>query len=129
MNEQSANLIDGVMTIGVPVTDQDRALQFYLDKLGFEKRRDFHGQQVGGRWIEVAPPEATVTIALVATREGMPAGVQTGIRLQTRDAAAVHAGLQARGVEAGELLRWPGVPPMFELRDQDGNGLTIIQGA
>ncbi len=32
--------IIGVGTVGVPVTDQDRALEFYVDKLGFEKRRD-----------------------------------------------------------------------------------------
>ncbi len=127
MNEKSANLIDGVMTIGVPVTDQDRATEFYLDKLGFEKRRDVPAQQLGGRWIEVAPRGATVTIALVPTREGLPAGVQTGVRLQTRDAASVHGALQARGVEVGELLRWPGVPPMFELHDQDGNGLEVVQ--
>ena len=36
MNEQTPSLIDDVMTIGVPVTDQDRALGFYLDRLGFE---------------------------------------------------------------------------------------------
>lgn len=127
MNEQSANLIDGVMTIGVPVTDQDRALEFYLDKLGFEKRRDVPVQQFGGRWIEVAPPGAAVSIALIPAREGVPAGVQTGVRFGTSDATAVHAELQSRGVEVGELLRWPGVPPMFVLNDQDGNGLEIVQ--
>jgi len=68
-----------------------------------------------------------VTIALVPAREGAPTGVQTGIRLKTGDAAAVHADLQARGVEVGELLHWPGVPPMFELHDQDGNRLEIVQ--
>ena len=127
MTEQRPQLIDDVMAIGVPVSDQDRALAFYQDTLGFEKRRDFPAQQVGGRWIEVAPASATVTIALVQAREGAPVGVETGIRLTTRDAGAVHQDLQARGVEVGELLRWPGVPPMFNLRDQDGNGLTIIQ--
>jgi catechol 2,3-dioxygenase-like lactoylglutathione lyase family enzyme len=129
MNEQSANPITDVMTIGVPVTDQDGALEFYLEKLGFEKRRDFPAQQFGGRWIEVAPHGATVTIALVPTREGVPTGIQTGIRLKTGDAAAVHAELQGRGVEVGELLRWPGVPPMFDLQDQDGNGLEIVEAA
>ena len=70
-----------------------------------------------------------MTIALVPAREESPAGVQTGIRLKTGDAAAVHAELQARGVEVGELLRWPGVPAMFALRDQDGNRLEIVGGA
>jgi lactoylglutathione lyase len=123
------NTIGDVLTIGVPVSDQDRALEFYLDRLGFEKRRDVPVPQFGGRWIEVAPAGATVTLALVPARENAPAGVQTGIRLKTGDAAAVHAELESRGVEVGELLRWPGVPPMFVLRDQDGNGLEIVEAA
>ena len=121
--------IDDVLTIGVPVSDQDRALQFYLHQLGFEKRRDVPVPQFGGRWIEVAPTGATVTLALVPARENTPAGVQTGIRLKTGDAAAVHSELQARGVEVGELLRWPGVPAMFTLHDQDGNRLEIVEAA
>jgi lactoylglutathione lyase len=123
------NTIGDVLTIGVPVSDQDRALEFYLDRLGFEKRRDVPVPQFGGRWIEVAPAGAPVTLALVPARENAPAGVQTGIRLKTGDAAAVHAELESRGVEVGELLRWPGVPPMFVLRDQDGNGLEIVEAA
>jgi catechol 2,3-dioxygenase-like lactoylglutathione lyase family enzyme len=129
MSEQTPTSIHDVMTIGVPVTDQDRALEFYLQRLGFEKRRDVPVQQFGGRWIEVAPRGATVTIALVPAREGIPAGVETGIRLATKDAAGVHTDLQARGVDVGELLRWPGVPPMFAVHDQDGNGLEIVEAA
>jgi catechol 2,3-dioxygenase-like lactoylglutathione lyase family enzyme len=121
--------IGDVLTIGVPVSDQDRALQFYLDRLGFEKRRDVPVPQFGGRWIEVAPAGATVTIALVPARDQAPAGVQTGIRLKTADAAAVHSELQERGVEVGELLRWPGVPPMFVVNDQDGNSLEIVEAS
>jgi catechol 2,3-dioxygenase-like lactoylglutathione lyase family enzyme len=128
MNEQTTT-IDDVLTIGIPVSDQDRALQFYLDQLGFEKRRDVPVPQFGGRWIEVAPTGASVTIALVPAREETPAGVQTGIRLKTRDAAAVHSELHERGVEVGELLRWPGVPAMFALLDQDGNRLEIVEAA
>jgi hypothetical protein len=70
-----------------------------------------------------------MTIALMPPREGVPTGVETGIRLTTADAAAVHADLQARGVDVGELMRWPGVPVMFAVRDQDGNGLEIVQAA
>lgn len=125
MNEQTP--ITDVMTIAIPVADQDLALEFYLDALGFEKRRDVPLAQFGGRWIEVAPPNATVTIALVPAGETRSAGGETGLRLRAGDAAAVHAQLQARGVDVGELLRWPGVPPMFTFRDQDGNGLAIVQ--
>jgi lactoylglutathione lyase len=118
--------ITDVLTIGVPVTDQGRALEFYTDKLGFEIRRDAPLPQ-SGRWIEVAPPGARITLALVPAADGVPAGVQTGIRLGTGDAAALHADLEANAVEVDELLRWPGIPPMFAVRDQDGNRLTIVE--
>lgn len=79
------------------------------------------------RWIEVAPPAAAITVALVQARDGVPAGVETGLRLATSDVDGAHADLRARGVHVDEVLRWPGVPPMFALRDQDGNGLTIVE--
>jgi lactoylglutathione lyase len=127
MSSQQNNIsISDVRTVGVPVTDQDRALEFYLGKLGFAKRLDV-SFGAGGRWIEVAPAGAATTIALVQARDGVPAGVETGIRLVTADADADHAELCARGVDADEVLRWPGVPAMFALRDQDGNGLEIVE--
>jgi lactoylglutathione lyase len=115
-----------IHTVGVPVTDQERALAFYTGTLGLETRLD-NAFGDGGRWIEVAPPGAATTIALIAEHEGVPAGVETGIRLVTTDADATHADLLARGVDADEVLRWPGVPPMFALRDPDGNGLEVIE--
>jgi catechol 2,3-dioxygenase-like lactoylglutathione lyase family enzyme len=48
MNEQTRTPITDVRTVGVPVTDQDRAVEFYLDKLGFEKRVDVPVEQFGG---------------------------------------------------------------------------------
>lgn len=129
MNEERKTPITDLRTVGVPVTDQDRALAFYVEQLGFEKRLDAPVEEFGGRWIEVAPSGAATTVALVPAHEGVPAGVETGIRLTTPDAATVHADLQTRGVEVGELLRWPGVPAMFAVRDQDGNGLEIVEQA
>ncbi len=127
MNEQTTPTITDVMTIGVPVSDQDRALEFYVNTLGLQKRRDFPAPQAGGRWIEVAPRDASVTIALVLASEGAPAGGETGIRLTALDATAVHSALQAQGVDVDELLNWPGVPPMFAFRDQDGNALRVVE--
>src|SRR5919109_1667427 len=94
----STTRITAVHTVGVPVTDQERALEFYVGKLGFEKRMDASFGP-GQRWIEVAPPGAVTTIALVPTREGVPAGVETGIRFTSEDADADHADLHARGVD------------------------------
>jgi lactoylglutathione lyase len=125
MNDQTP--ITDVLTIGVPVTDQRLALEFYTEKLGFEIRRDAPLPQPGGRWIEVAAPGARVTLALVPSAEGVPAGVQTGIRLATTDVVALHADLEANAVDVDALMRWPGIPPMFALRDQDGNRLTIVE--
>jgi catechol 2,3-dioxygenase-like lactoylglutathione lyase family enzyme len=127
MNDKPGSRITGVYTIGVPVRDQDRALEFYVDALGFEKRLDIPVEQFGGRWVEVAPSGARVTIALIPERDGVPSGVETGIRLTTPDADAIHAELQSRGVDIGELLRWPEAPAMFAVRDQDGNGLEIVE--
>ena len=127
MSDESAPRIVDVRTVGVPVTDQDRALEFYVEKLGFAKQLDVPFGD-GKRWIEVAPPGATTTIALVPSRDGVPAGVETGIRFTTQDADAEQVGLRARGVDADEVLRWPGAPPMFAFRDQDGNGLEIVEG-
>jgi lactoylglutathione lyase len=127
MNERTQTQITAVRTIGVPVTDQDRALDFYVGTLGLEKRLDAPVPQLGGRWIEVAPPGSGTSLALIPAREDAPAGVETGIRLATEDAEADHERLRSAGAEVGELLRWEDVPPMFALRDPDGNGLEIVE--
>jgi catechol 2,3-dioxygenase-like lactoylglutathione lyase family enzyme len=117
--------ITHVGTVSVPVADQDRALEFYVEKLGFEKRMDFaYGQ--GERWIEVAPAGATTTIALMGTKEATAVGVDTQVRFTTDDAAADHADLLARGVDADPtVLPYP--VPMFSFRDVDGNRLVIVE--
>ena len=122
-------LISAIATIGIPVTDQDRALEFYTETLGLEKQLDVPLPQLGGRWITIAPPGSPTTIALLPTQEGAAVGVETGIRLVSPDAAAAHQRLVDRGVDVDELLRWDWVPPMFGCYDPDGNGLKIIQQA
>jgi catechol 2,3-dioxygenase-like lactoylglutathione lyase family enzyme len=125
--------ITRVANVGIPVNDQDRALDFYVGRLGFEKRRDV-AFGPGLRWVEVAPPGAMTTIALLpkgpdASEEGI-AGIDTAIRLATEDADADHADLKARGVDTDpEVMRWPGVPAMFSFRDPDGNTLYIVEHA
>jgi catechol 2,3-dioxygenase-like lactoylglutathione lyase family enzyme len=112
-------------TVAVPVTDHDRALEFYAGTLGFEVRMDatFGG---GRRWVEVAPAGASTTIALALGPDR--GGVDTGIRLTTGDAAAAFTDLQSRGVDMGTgLLHVEGTPPMFCLRDPDGNLLYVVE--
>ena len=117
-----------VRTVAVPVADQDQALAFYRDTLGFEVRLD---AVLGGemRWIEVAPPGANTSVALVEAGDELPAGIDTGIRLVTGDAASDYGSLVAAGVRMNtDLLLWEGVPPMFSFRDVDGNTLYVAEG-
>jgi catechol 2,3-dioxygenase-like lactoylglutathione lyase family enzyme len=125
---RNTNGVKDIRTVGIPVADQERALHFYVDTLGFEKRLDVP-MGAGARWIEVAPADAATTIALIRAHDDLQAGVETGIRLTCGDADAIHSDFLAHGVDADAVLRWPGVPPMFAFRDQDGNGLEIIEVA
>ena len=123
-----------VGTVGrvcVTISDTDRAIDFYVDKLGFEKVVDVPMGDAG-RWVEVALPGAPTTIALAPPPQGQEAGGgQTGICLDTTDVDADHAALKAAGADVDEAVtRWGGpVPPMFWVRDPDGNSLIVVQPA
>ena len=118
--------ITDVHTIGVNVSDQDAALAFYTGTLGFETRLDAPISPTM-RWIEVAPPGGTTSIALTATEDASAGTSETGIRFTVPDAAAERDALQARGVAVGDLLLWDDVPPMFTFDDPDGNRFIIVE--
>ena len=121
--------IEKIGTVIVTVTDQDRALSFYTEKLGFEKRTDVPVAP-DYRWVEVAPAGADTTIAVVPPRPGDPAGnAQTGIALSSGDVDADHAELAGRGVDVDESVSRMGgsVPPMFWLRDPSGHTLMVVE--
>ncbi len=118
--------ISNVRVVAVPVSDQDAALAFFVDTLGFTATMDAE-LQPGFRWVEVTPPGSPVSVALVAAGEDTPAGIDTGIRFTTPSAAAEHQAMTAAGVDLDELLLWDGVPPMFDFRDPDGNTFYVVQ--
>jgi catechol 2,3-dioxygenase-like lactoylglutathione lyase family enzyme len=135
-------VITQVATVFVPVSNQDRALEFYVDKLGFEKRVDFSYGEIH-RWIEVAPPGSTNTIALVPPTEGTAAASdRTYCAFATQDIDSEHATLRARGVDVDAKIARKGssrqglvslevivanpVPPQFFFRDIDGNRFLIV---
>ena len=126
MNAPQTARLTGIHTIGVPVTDQDAALAFYTGVLGLTTRMDVP-MGGGSRWVEVIPDGSSTSIALIPAKDSAPAGAETGIRLVTTDADAFHAHLTTAGASVDEVLRWPGVPAMFSFRDQDRNGLEIVQ--
>lgn len=123
----TATGITKVGTVMVPVSDQDRAIEFFVEKLGFELRGDIaYGE--GNRWVEVAPPGGTTPIALVPPGEGETVGIMTRIGFDTDDVDADHATLRARGVDVDDVLReGDPVPPMFFLRDPDGNHFMLAE--
>jgi catechol 2,3-dioxygenase-like lactoylglutathione lyase family enzyme len=113
----------------VPVSDQERAIAFYTETLGFEKRADVPFGE-GYRWVEVAPAGAETTIAIVPPPPGQPTGgMQTGIGLHVDDIDAIHADLKAAGVDVDAEISRMGdpVPPLFWLRDPDANVLMVVE--
>jgi predicted enzyme related to lactoylglutathione lyase len=121
-----------INTIGIvciPVSDHEQAVAFYVDTLGFEKRTDVAFGN-GYRWVEVAPEGSSTTIAIAPPPEGQPTGnAQTGIILNTGDVDAIHSDLKAAGVDVDDEVSRMGdpVPPMFWLRDPEGNVLMIAE--
>lgn len=113
----------------VAVSDTERALDFYVGTLGLEKVVDVPmGAEM--RWVEVALPGRETTIALGPPPPGQEAGgKQTGICLDTTDVEADHVALKAAGVDVDdEISRMGGpVPPMFWVRDPDGNSLIVVE--
>ena len=120
--------VDKIATVVIPVSDQDRVIEFYVEKLGFDKRVDVPFGN-GYRWVEVAPGDADTTIALAPPPQGKPTGNrETGIGLQTDDIDAYHAELKASGVDVDAEVSRMGdpVPPLFWLRDPEGNSLMVV---
>jgi catechol 2,3-dioxygenase-like lactoylglutathione lyase family enzyme len=117
-----------VATVILPVSDQSRAVDFYVDTLGFEKRLE---APMGDHapWIEVAPQGAATTIALYPPREGDRTGIDTHVAFETDDIDSLHADLRDRGVDVDDEVSRMGdpVPPMVFFRDPDGNRSLIVE--
>jgi len=113
-----------VLSVSIPVTDQDAALRFYVDVLGCELRTD---REVwpGARLVEVVPPGSDVGLVLLPQNSEIPMAVRMG----TSDAEAAHRRLQNADVllHNDEVIHLDGSPPMFFFADPDGNGLVYLQ--
>jgi catechol 2,3-dioxygenase-like lactoylglutathione lyase family enzyme len=121
--------VSKIATVVVPVIDQDAQVAFYVEKLGFEKRVDVPFGPDGERWVEVAPSDAVTTVALPPPPPGTSAGGrETGISLFAEDIDAYHAQLEAGGVDVDPEVSRMGdpVPPLFWLRDPEGNVLMVV---
>lgn len=113
-----------VLSVTVPVRDQDAALKFYVDELGFEVRTDAEIWP-GARLVEVVPPGSDVGLVLLPPDTELPVAV----RLATEDASAAFERVQDLDVllHDDHVVHIDGAPPMFYFADPDGNGLVYMQ--
>jgi predicted enzyme related to lactoylglutathione lyase len=110
------------------VADQDAALAFYTQKLGFEVRADTRfGEHDEMRWLEVAPPGSHARLALNPPMGGQPGGGSIGI--ESTDVLGEHRRLSAiGGIDLDpEPMRTPGAPLLFMMRDPDGNHIAVVE--
>jgi lactoylglutathione lyase len=125
---QAPTTISNIGVVMFTVADQDAALAFYTEKLGFELRRDTRfGENGEMRWLEVAPPGSRARLALNPPMADEPGGSSIGV--ETTDVLGEHARLSALGgidLDA-EPMRTPGAPLMFMLRDPDANHIVVVE--
>ena len=124
---QSPTTVTNIGVAMFSVADQDAALAFYTEKLGWEVRSDVSfGEEGGSRWLEVAPPGSTARLALNPPMGGRPGGSSIGV--ETADLAAEHERLKAAGVDlGGDIMSPDNAPKMFSLRDPDGNNIWVVE--
>jgi catechol 2,3-dioxygenase-like lactoylglutathione lyase family enzyme len=118
--------VQDVTVVSVPVSDQERAKQFYVDTLGFELRGD-DDTVPGIRWVIVGPRGGTTSLTLVTWFDSMPAGSLRGLVLSSDDVRAEYEALAAKGVQFdGPPQRRPWGTETV-LYDPDGNSIVLQQ--
>jgi catechol 2,3-dioxygenase-like lactoylglutathione lyase family enzyme len=115
-----------VRVVSVPVSDQERAKEFYVEKLGFELTRE-DDSVPGIRWVQVTPSGGTTSLTLVTWFETMPPGSLQGLVLGSDDLRSDCDQLRARGVEFDRPLQEQPWGTKAVIRDPDGNRLVLQQ--
>ncbi len=111
--------------VQVPVSDVDRAKQFYEERLGFSADVDAQvDEQI--RFVQLTPPGSACSIALTSGVHTMPPGSLDGLQIVVDDADAARVELLARGVEVGEVQEFPWGRFVF-FADPDGNAWAVQQ--
>jgi len=109
--------------ISVPVSDVDRAKEFYVEKAGFNPDHD-HTVSDELRFVQLTPPGSAASIAIgKGTTEAEPGSVQ-GLQVVVDEIEAARADLAGRGVEVSEIQDFPWGRFVF-FSDPDGNGWAV----
>lgn len=117
-------MIKAVKFVSIPVSDQDRALAFYTDKLGFRVATD---QPFGSqRWIELRIPGADTEVVLF-TPPGHEDRIGSFVNLSflTDDVLKTHQELSARGVEFVQPPKTESWGTSALFKDPDGNTFVL----
>ena len=114
-----------IAILSVPVSDQQRAKEFYTGVLGFTVVRD-NPMGPDQRWVQLCPPGGGTCITLVTWFTSMPPGSLSGTVLETDAINAAHHQLLEQGLVISALEDAPwGLYATFD--DPDGNGWVLQQ--
>lgn len=111
--------------IAIPVSDVDRAKEFYVDRAGFIAEHD-HQVDENVRFVQLTPPGSACSIALGNGITEAAPGAGGGITMVVQDAAAARAELADRGVPVSEVQEFPWGSFVF-FADPDGNSWALQQ--
>jgi catechol 2,3-dioxygenase-like lactoylglutathione lyase family enzyme len=111
--------------LAVPVTDIDRAKEFYVDQVGFNADHDVRVNEKL-RFVQLTPPGSACSIAIGEGITDMVPGSQQGIQIVVADAEAAHAALIGKGVAASDIDDQPWGRFVY-FSDPDGNGWALQQ--
>jgi catechol 2,3-dioxygenase-like lactoylglutathione lyase family enzyme len=109
--------------VAVPVSDVDRAKDFYVSKVGFDADHDHHVSD-DLRFVQLTPPGSACSIAIGTGIVDSAPGSLKGLQLVVADADAARAELLERGVEVGEVQDFPWGRFVF-FQDPDGNAWAV----
>src|SRR5512133_459115 len=116
--------IRGIKFVSIPVTDQDRALAFYTEQLGFRVLTDqaFSDEQ---RWIELGIPGADTRVVLFRMDAGMQPGSMMNLTFWTDDVEGTARELKNKGVEFGSEPKKEPWGTFAIFKDTDGNSFVL----
>jgi predicted enzyme related to lactoylglutathione lyase len=109
--------------VQVPVSDIDRAKQFYVENVGFTADHD-HQVTDELRFVQLTPPGSACSIALTSGAHSMAPGSIDGLQMVVADAEASRKELAERGVGVSEVQEFPWGSFVF-FKDPDGNGWAL----
>ncbi len=116
--------ISHIQLISLPVHDQDRARDFYVNVLGFDLVRD-NPMGPDSRWVQVAPKGAQTAITLVTWFPTMPPGSAKGTVLESTDLDGDVSDLMAKGVTIEGGIQEQPWGRFVTFDDPDGNGIVL----